>query len=567
MGNLLQELEFGHISHGSKDHIRIEHFGKQHTFSQSDFRISESEVIKCIKKLKSKKSRGIDRISNEMIKYSQHALLQVILKLFNMIYTSSKYPTSWAEGYIVPIFKKDNPLDPSNYRGIVILNCLGKLFHTIMNERMHTILEEKKIISRNQIGFKKQSRTSDHMFVLKAITDKYFNENKKVYSCFVDRHKAFDKVSHYYLLYKMQKSGINGNLYKIIKDMYVNVKSKLSVKCGDYLSDSFTSQIGVRQGDVLSPLLFNLYINDLVTMFNHDCNPVKLNDQSVNCLLYADDIVLLSESQDGLQNSLDILDTFCKKWKLHININKTKTMVFNKPGRKTKATFNIGGIDIENVTNYKYLGLVFNAAGKFGIAKKDLKQRANKAMFKLLKTFKGANPNYRTYMHLFDRVVAPILLYASDLWAGYINFKDKELYNTLNKEIIEECHMKYCRIVLGVNKKAPNIGIYGETGRFPLSLKAVCNFIKFWHRSANIDNNTLLHHAYVKNCHRTDVNSWVNNVEKMLNKLNLSLPEAKELNILKITRNLSVSLKNEYVLKWKDTLFHDIWSKGYDNKL
>ena len=132
-----------------------------------------------------------------MLKVAQIYMNPCILKLFNKVFTSGIYPKKWVEGYITPIFKSENPRLPQNYRGITITNSIGKLFNIILNNRLDNFLSENNIIHESQIGFSKKARTSDHLFVMKCLIDKYTNSgNKRLYACFVDFHKAFDTIIH-----------------------------------------------------------------------------------------------------------------------------------------------------------------------------------------------------------------------------------------------------------------------------------------------------------------------------------------------------------------------------------
>ena len=167
------------------------------SFSNLDFRITTSELSKALNKLKKSKSPGLDTITNEMLKAAQIYLNPLFLKLFNAIFIAGIYPEKWSEGYITPIFKSDNSRLPQNYRRITITSCIGKLFNIILNNRLDKFLLEHNIIHETQIGFSKNSRTSDHLFVLKCLVDKYINSGgKHLYACFVDFHKAFDTVIH-----------------------------------------------------------------------------------------------------------------------------------------------------------------------------------------------------------------------------------------------------------------------------------------------------------------------------------------------------------------------------------
>lgn len=191
------------------------------TFTELDNRITKTEIENVISSLKNNIASGFDSILNEMIKSSKIYLISCYQKLFNSVLTTGHFPKIWAKGYIVPIFKSGSRDDPSNYRGITIGNCLGKLFVKILNNRLEKFLLSRNIIKPEQIGFCKGKRTSDHHFVLKKYTQE---GGKKFFTCFVDLQKAFDTVIHEGLLYKLRKTGISDLFYNIIKNIYNNTE-------------------------------------------------------------------------------------------------------------------------------------------------------------------------------------------------------------------------------------------------------------------------------------------------------------------------------------------------------
>lgn len=197
----------------------------------TDFMITESEIVKAIKTLKNSKACGFSMILNEMIKHGQIVFSPLLLKVFNTIFTSGLYPKLWSKGYITPLHKKGSVYDPSNYRGITITDAIGKLLNKIINDRLTKYLEKNDIIPKEQIGFKHGCRTSDHMFVLNTLIQKYVtNGSKQLYVCFVDFRRAFDTVWHPGLFYKLKKTGVGSKFYNIIKSMYHN--TELCVKRG-----------------------------------------------------------------------------------------------------------------------------------------------------------------------------------------------------------------------------------------------------------------------------------------------------------------------------------------------
>ena len=143
------------------------------------------------------------------------------------------------------------------------------------------------------------------------------------------------------------------------------------VKCKGVLTEPILIKQGVHQGSVLSPLLFNIFINDIGDDLLLDDAPM-LHDSKISHLLYADDLVLLSTTEIELQNNIDRVNAFCKNWGLAINIDKSKIMVFSKAGRvsKDKFRFNLGGEEMEYVNHYKYLGVSISNTAKFSVAEK-----------------------------------------------------------------------------------------------------------------------------------------------------------------------------------------------------
>jgi len=327
--------------------IALTKFGEAPSFTELDFQIKENEIMKAIKNLKNNKACGPDGLCNEVIKYSQHVMMPLLAKLFNNILVSGIYPESWAKGHIKKLYKKDDPLEPNNYRGITITSVIGKLLNSIMNNRITSFLEKQRKLNKEQISFKEGHRTADHLFVIKTLIRKYKKEHKSIYACFVDFKKAFDSISIPCLLYKLHQIGISGYIYRLIQNMYSKTKLRVDVDIG--LTNEFISNIGVRQGDNLSPTLFNIFINDIPLIFQNSdlCSPVTLMNTSINCLLYADDLVILSENATGLQKSIDLLNNYCDKWGLTINSSKTKTIIFN-PKRITNSLFSLNGNDLEN---------------------------------------------------------------------------------------------------------------------------------------------------------------------------------------------------------------------------
>jgi hypothetical protein len=163
-----------------------------------------AEVENCIKKLKNNKACGLDNILNEFLKVSANATVQLVTKLFNLVLLTGIVPNDWSVGVIKPIYKSKGAFDdPNNYRGITILSCLGKLFTSVLDDRIKTYLDSVGLLGEEQAGFRGGFSTTDHIFTLYGIIDILLYKRKRLHCAFLDYEKAFDKVNRTFLWQKM----------------------------------------------------------------------------------------------------------------------------------------------------------------------------------------------------------------------------------------------------------------------------------------------------------------------------------------------------------------------------
>ena len=223
--------------------------------------------------------------------------------------------------------------------------------------------------------------------------------------------------------------------------MYRNIKSK--VKFNNTLSGEFSCYVGVRQGECLSPFLFCMYINDLEgELMQNGIDGIDIGMLKLYLLLYADDIVIFSMSSEGLQNGLDVLCDYCQRWKLTVNTDKAKVMIFRKGGNLPRnLSFRYQGSNIEIVNEFVYLGITFSTSGSFNETHKTLSGQALKAIFKrnqYLFNFTDISPKHT--LELFDRLIVPILCYGGEVWG-------------FSKSVQQErVHLQFCKKLLGVKR-------------------------------------------------------------------------------------------------------------------
>ena len=484
-------------------------------------RINVSEIKDQLSNLKLKKSAGIDGITNEILRDSSQEMLIFYELLFNKILEYWKYPNSWNIS-LTRLFYKDGQRDmPENYRGIALISNLAKLFNGIMNNRIRDYLVKNNLIAFEQGGFRKGFRTTDHIFVLQTIIKKYISKGKKVYSCFIDLKKAFDSIDKNLLKKKLDNIGFGRNTINLLMNMYENTFTSIIYK--NNLLPKIQTHRGLKQGDILSPLLFIIFINDLPEILKKvESDPIELQGSHINCLLWADDIILFSESETGLQNCLNNLNLYCKDWDLMVNFKKTKSMIFNKAGRNISyPKFKLNSRVIENVNSYSYLGFSISASGKFTKGIERLIDKAQRAWFSILKFInKSTHKNVDTYINLFDNTVKPILLYACEIWGHSDNKHD---ISNLGKSAIEKFHLKVCKHIIGVHRKASNVATLTELGRYPLQFDIQNRLIKYLLRFNMIEKNRLVYKAYLEETQNiTTANSWLGYSKKILDNSGLS---------------------------------------------
>ena len=190
----------------------------------------------------------------------------------------------------------------------------------------------------------------------------------------------------------------------------------------------------------------------------------------LHLLLYADDTVILAETPNDLQISLNSMAEYCKNWELSINVTKTQVMTISRGKIRKRHTFYFEEIELVNTDSYKYLGIIFNYNGKFRVTKEDFLLGGKRAMFALITKARKLHLPIDVQLELFDAVVTPVVLYGSEIW-GYEGC-----------ETLEKLHLQFCKIILCLKKRTCNVMLYGELGRFPLLIPAKMRILSFWAR-------------------------------------------------------------------------------------
>ena len=348
----------------AKAEIFIDYFSKQHMLPDGatedalpaftylteqrmpDFRITPHEVGLIIQSLDEKKATGYDCISNKMLKMTVPHICQPLSLLFNKYLFSGTFPSEWKKANVSPIFKKGDRQLISNYRPISLLSNVSKVFERAVFNKLYSYLTTNNLLTSKNAGYKKNESTVSQLLMICHKIHQGLENRMHVRMTFLDASKAFDRVWHLGLIFKLNQLGIQGTFLQLIRS-YISDRCQKVVLSG--FSSTWTSvRAGVPQGSILGPLLFLVYTNDIINNIQTDIN------------LNADDTSLLSISPDpvscarNLNGDLEILNMWAKRWFVSFNVTKTVSMTFSK--YDICPPLYMDGMQIKEVTSHCHLG-------------------------------------------------------------------------------------------------------------------------------------------------------------------------------------------------------------------
>ena len=368
---------------------------------------SSTEIIAAAKKLKNGKSPGEDRISAEMIKATVMTCIKFWTALFAVIWTTAKIPSDWKRSTLVRIFKKGDTSFPGNWRGICMLSIPSKLLTHILLQRISSQLDRH--LRDEQHGFRPNRSCADLIFTLRLLTEESREWRSKIYMIFIDFEKAFDSVDRQSLWKILLHYGIPEKIVSLIVAFYED--SECCVKTPDGQTRFFRIMSGVKQGCVLSPLLFVIVIDYILRSTSTD--GIQLNPETrLSDVDFADDIAVLESCKQRLQELLDKVRERGGHVGLKINNEKTKCMATTD----SPLSITCGDQHIEQVVHFKYLGSIIESTGS---TTKEVLTRigqANGAFNRLRKVWRSQSFSIRLKLRLFNSNVMPVLLYAAETW-------------------------------------------------------------------------------------------------------------------------------------------------------
>lgn len=392
-------------------------------------RIDSDEILKAIMRLKNGFTSGPDEIPAFFIRDCRYSLVEPLGVIFNLILKTSTFPTAWKVSRLCPVFKKGNKSDITNYRPIALLCNFSKVLESILHGVMYRHVSHSIIVSQH--GFVKKRSTTTNLVSFTQYLSVEIDGGRQVDALYTDFSKAFDRLDHDILLQKLSTFGFSDPLLCLFRS-YLSLRYQYVYHKG-FKSRRFLQASGVPQGSILGPLLFVLFINDIV------------NDLSAEHLLYADDLKLYSsvsslDDCERLQADLNKIAAWCVKNNLPLNVRKCSAMSYSR--KKSVVTFDyaLGGELLCRPQTIVDLGVVFDAGLSFKDHINSITKSAYKKLGFVLRNAR-AFTSIETLKTLYVSFVRSGLEYASTVWSPIYSNMSCELEKIQRRFLKAACYI------------------------------------------------------------------------------------------------------------------------------
>ncbi|KAK3517657.1 hypothetical protein QTP70_014902, partial [Hemibagrus guttatus] len=389
-------------------------------------KIRKDEVRKALKRMKSGKAVGPDDIPVEVWKCLGEAAVEFLASLFNRALESERMPEEWRRRVLVPIFKNKGDVQScSNYRGIKLMSHTMKLWERVVEARLRKVVE----ICEQQYGFMPRQSTTDAIFALRILMEKYRDGQRELHCVFVDLEKAYDRVPREELWYCMRKSGVAEKYVRVVQDMYE--RSRTVVRCAVGQTEEFKVEVGLHQGSALSPFLFAIVMDQLSE---------EVRQESPWTMMFADDIVICSESRDQVEENLERWRFALERRGMKVSRSKTEYMCVNE--REGSGTVRLQGEEVKKVQEFKYLGSTVQSNGECGKEVKKRVQAGWNGWRKVSGVLCDQKISARIKGKVYRTVVRPAMLYGLET----VSLRKRQ------ESELEVAELKMLRFSLGVTR-------------------------------------------------------------------------------------------------------------------
>ena len=518
------------ISPDEKTHLQEEMLGD----------ITIAEIKKAIKQLKNNSSTGATDILPEWLKCLSDANLEYLQLLFQKWWDTGILPPESQISLVSFLYKKGSTSDLGHYRSLSLGCNLCKIYNRILANRLQDFVEKCDILGETQNGFRPNRRTTDNLLILKSIVDNTTlpHNNRRIYCASIDLMKAFDKVWRPALFHKMRAWGIPPKFVSAIENLYANPAGIL--KWDSVTTDPLNMPTGLKQGCVLSPLLFAIYIADLPRLLQRECcRGASLGHLFVSILSYADDLILIANLIEDFRQILLATGWFLNRWHLTPSTEKSSVIAFgggvqyNEDRRwymgsfKSSVQGDMQPLELKEVKSFKYLGIdIVRQLDIVRSAKDNLPNRIQK--YKWMTTIPARRLNKQAYYgtKIWDCYGKPAALYGTEVMLF--------AKSTLRK--IDVKHNDILRTLLDFPRCTPLAAIYAECDTIPLTDEIMSRQLNYVNYLENLPASRLVKTAFqvqesISNVRNT---SWLGEIHNFRDSLKFVDPNRINKNSIKL---------------------------------
>ena len=353
---------------------------------------------------------GPDNITVEEIEALGEYGIQVLTKLLNDIYNTGYIPADMLQSIFIALPKKPGSIECEDHRTISLMSHVTKLLLRIIMRRIRSKIKPE--IGEEQCGFVEGKGTSNAIYIVRTIIERAIEVKTDLYMCFIDYTKAFDNVKHNEIFNMLKELNIDGKDLRIIANMYWKQTAAIRIenKIGKY------QQIkkGVRQGCVLSPDLFSLY-SEIIMRAIENMPGISIGGYNINNVRYADDTVIIANSEKELQAMMDVITDQSQNKGLSLNNKKTEVMVISKKSCP-KCVIKINGTTLKQVSQFKYLGTLITADGKCAVEIRNRITQSKIAFWKMKSVLCNRSLSMKLRKRVLQCYIEPILTYGCESW-------------------------------------------------------------------------------------------------------------------------------------------------------
>jgi len=373
--------------------------------------ILKEEVRAAIRKMKQNKAAGPDEIPVEIFDALNDNGISHFTKLLNEIYDTGQLPSDFHKSVFITLQKKPGATECENHRTISLISHAVKILLRIVMARIRSKLHPE--ISDTQFGFVPDKSTRNAIFTLSMLMERSIEVKRDIYLCFIDYSKAFDKVRHEELFKILNQLNIDGKDLRILRNLYWEQQAAIRVdgECTKYTE----IKRGVRQGCVMSPDLFNIY-SEVILRTISDMEGVIIGGRNINNLRYADDTVLIADSEEGLQALISAVTEKSEAMGLQLNARKTECMVVSKKKDNPVCNITCKGVKIKQVENFKYLGFTITSTVKCDNEIKKRMAMSKETFSKMGTVLKNRNIQFQTKIQIMKTYIWSVLQYGCECW-------------------------------------------------------------------------------------------------------------------------------------------------------